>query len=306
MQAPRRRQGAKATRSSVFSDSIRRAFAEFLTLPTGIIGGFLLLAAATYLLDHDSIGWLVPLRRALQGHAFGSPQVTSGLLGSLAAGLTTVTSITFSLLLLAVQQSAASLTNQVFDQFLRRRLNQTFFGYFVGLALYALIVLATVDPPYNPVFGATLALFLTVVALYLLLLLLYTTINQMRPVAIVEAIHDHTLAARARQLALIRRTRRAPGSTGAVTGRVSAADIGFVTSVNLDALAVALGPARDGVEIVLLVSIGDYVAFHDPLAEVRGGALDDVRPSSTPRGPPSTSNGSATSTPTRPTASNNS
>lgn len=47
----------------------------------------------------------------------------------MATGLVTVTSITFSLLLLAVQQTASSLSPVVFDQFVRRRSNQI---YLVG------------------------------------------------------------------------------------------------------------------------------------------------------------------------------
>ncbi len=35
-----------------FGETLRRAFAEFLTLPSLLIGGFLLLAAGAYALDH--------------------------------------------------------------------------------------------------------------------------------------------------------------------------------------------------------------------------------------------------------------
>jgi uncharacterized membrane protein len=95
------------------------------------------------------------------------------------------------LLLVALQQSAASLTHEVFDQFLRRRINQFYFGFFVGLALFALVTLATVTESFNPVFGATLAFLLTIMALYLLIVLLYTTVNQMRPAVIIEAIRNY-------------------------------------------------------------------------------------------------------------------
>jgi len=86
----------------------------------------------------------------------------------------------------------------VYDQFLRRRYNQFYFGFFIGLALYTLTTLATVNQAFNPVFGATLVLVLTMVALYLLVLLLYSTINQMRPVEIIGMIRSHVLSARER------------------------------------------------------------------------------------------------------------
>ncbi len=257
-------------------ESLRRALSSFLAVPTGVIIIFVLLALGTYSLEQADLGWLQPLRNVMEAHVFGDPAATSALLGTIAGGVITITSITFSLLLLALQQSAGSMTHQVFDQFLRRRLNQLYFGFFVGMALYALITLATVDPPFNPVLGATLALILTCVALYVLLLLIYSTISQMRPTDIVRTIHDHTLRARQRQLALIRRTRRSSRlpSRGAIALR--APRDGFIVGIDLDAIEDAVKRASAPVEIVFHLSIGSYVAFQDQIAEVRAERGDDA------------------------------
>jgi len=185
--------------------TVRRALAEFLLVPTCIIIGFLLLAVGSYYFDFTELGRLQPIHRFLRSHVFADAAATGSLLGAISSGIITMTSITISLLLLAVQQSAGSMTSQVFDQFLRRLPNQIYFGFFIGLALYSLITLATVNDPFNPVFGGTVALLGTVIALYLLLLLLYTTINQMRPGEIIETIHDHILLARERQLRFIQK-----------------------------------------------------------------------------------------------------
>lgn len=96
-------------------DDIRRSFVEFLTLPTAIIVAFLLLAAGMHALDLNAAAWLGPPRAFLHRHLFADLTATRSLLGTIGGGMITVTSITFSLLLLAVQQSAAALTNQVFD-----------------------------------------------------------------------------------------------------------------------------------------------------------------------------------------------
>ncbi len=145
--------------------TLRLIFSSFLAIPTVVIAAFMLLALGSSMLEQADLATLRPFRSFMQDHVFGNTQATSNLLGTIAGGIITVTSITFSLLLLAMQQSAASMTAQVFDQFLQRRLNQLYFGFFVGIALYALPVLATVDPPFNPVLGASLALLLTIVAL---------------------------------------------------------------------------------------------------------------------------------------------
>ncbi len=258
------------------AESIRLAFAEFLALPTCIILGFLALSAGTHLLDLAKPGWLAPLRALLHAHVFANPAGTSSLLSTVAAGLVTLTSLTIPLLLLALQLSAANMTAQILDQFLRRRINQAYFGFFVGAALYSLVILSTVNKAFNPIFGAALALLLTTIALYMLIILLYTTIDQMRPVQIMEAIHDHVLAARKRQRALIRRTRREPRCDGSTTVLIKADEEGFVTRINIDAVGNAAQHHLDEVEIDLQVEIGTYVAFQDTIATVKTHASQDV------------------------------
>ena len=249
--------------------AVRRAFAEFLTLPSLIVAGFILLAAITTMLDYSEVGLFKPFRAALRQYFFRDAKATSDLLGTIAGSVITITSITFSLLLLAVQQAAGALTHQVYDQFLRRRINQVYFGYFTGLALYLLVILATVDPPFNPVIGAALALLLTVVALHLLIVLLYTTINQMRPAVVIDAIHDRTLIARQRQQSFLRKIRQRSQTSGAHRTLVLADKNGYLVRIHADALAAAAREAQAEVEIVLLASVGAYVAFQDAVAEVR-------------------------------------
>lgn len=180
-------------------ETLRRAFAEFLTIPTVVIGGFLILAFIMHAIDLAR-----PASNGARGGLFSDAQGSRDFLGVIAGSIITVTSITFSLLLIAVQQGAAALTSLVFDQFLRRRTNQLYFGFFIGLALYSLVGLATINPSHLPVYSVAVAGLMTVAALYMLIVLIYTTIDQMRPVVIIKSIHDHTLLARDRQLDLLR------------------------------------------------------------------------------------------------------
>ena len=257
-------------------ETLRRAFSSFLAIPTAVIAAFVLLAIGSYTLEQADFAWLRPFRSVMERHIFGDAQATSSLLGTIAAGIITVTSITFSLLLLALQQSAASMTAQVFDQFLQRRLNQLYFGFFVGIALFALLILATVNPPFNPVFGATLALLFTIVALYLLLLLIYSTITQMRPTEVIRAIHDHTLAARKRQQQLLQRTRRQSQFSGNIDLPVCVEQSGFFVALDLDALKREIDNASGTIEVELLIPVGAYIAFQDTIASVRAEHHDDA------------------------------
>ncbi len=247
---------------------VRRAFAEFLAVPTAVIGAFLVAAAAVYASETLSMPWLSSLRLFLSRLVFKSPDATSDVLRVLTGSIITITSITFSILPLAVQQAAGLFTSQVIDQFLRRRLNQVYFGFFVGLSLYLLLLLTSIGPGFNPVLGATLGLIFTIAALYILVVLIYATINQVRPSLITEAIHNHTVRARERQLDLVRRTHRSPHLPGPVVQVVRSHADGFVTDIRLETLSAAIRPGEE-VEIVMHPSIGTYVALGDTMAEVR-------------------------------------
>lgn len=257
---------------------MRRAFREFLTLPTLIIVLFIALAVGAYLFERSSYKFTSPIYSFFQARVFVNAESTSDLLGNIAGSIITVTSITITLLLLIVQQSASNLTTQVFDQFLRRRSNQFFFGFFVGVAVFSLITLATVDEPFNPVFSASLVFLFTVIALFLLIVLFYMTIHQMRPPVILGAIHDHTLAARAHQRALIARTQRQSQSSAPFSYPVLSDHHGFVTDINLDELESAMKEHPGVDEIILFVSIGSFVAYQDCIAAVKTsqeGNFDD-------------------------------
>jgi hypothetical protein len=261
----------RATRreGSGIGDMVSRAFTEFLGPPIGILGAFVLLAVLTLWLDTGTATWVAPARDFLHSYVFGEAAATSDLLGAVAGSLITVTAFTFSLLLLAVQLPAGSLTQQILDQFIRRRFNQIFFGFFLGLALYALIVLITVEPGFNPVISAAIVLLLTAVALFLLVLLLYGTLNQMRPAVIVNAIHVYGLGAWEAQCALLAATRRTAQVDGPVRLPVGAERNGYVTRIDVAALARAAGAGAPAVEIDLAVTMGAYVAFQDTLALVK-------------------------------------
>lgn len=257
-------------------ETIRRAFAEFLTIPTLIIVGFLLLAVAMNALERAQLPSLAGLHRTLEQNVFADAEATTGLLETIAGSLVTVTSITISLLLLALQQTASSLTAEVFDQFLRRRLNQFYFGFFIGVGLYSLVTLATVNAPFNPVLAASVALTFTVVALFVLLILLYTSIDQMRPSVIIDSIHDYTISARRKQLQIVNRTRRTPQFNGAVRLPVTVEREGYVTRIDVEKIGSDTACAAGRAEVVLKASYGSYLGTGDTLAEVITDSQEDA------------------------------
>jgi len=249
-----------------------RAFRELAGIPVLVVVAFAGLAAVSIIADQTrSLGWLDGARTAA-GHVVGKQAATAAL-QAIASGLVTVTSITFSVLLLAVQQTASNLSPVVFDQFIRRRSNQAFLGFFVGLALFSYVVMTAVKDDTPPILGATIATVLTVVALVILLVLVFSTVGQMRPTSVIRAIHDRALAARDEEAALLRRTRRTSASRHDVAAVYRARVTGYLTHVDLRLLAAALEDA-DGAEICLGVTLGDHVSYGDTLATVLDGDLD--------------------------------
>lgn len=251
-------------------NAVKRSFRQFLALPLATVFSFVGLNAVVYLADRSWCGEQAPTGFHWLGDLLGDSAALGGLLTTVASSIITVTSITFSLLLIAVQQGAAALTAQVTDQFMARRTNQLYFGYFVGLSVFVLMTLVTNTGYHRPVFGTTLALLLTALALCLIIVMIYDTIDQMRPAQIIHFIHGQVLEARTKDLRLLGATRRTSRHGWPVVASVRSRESGYVVGLDLPRIAKAIErEAKGAVEIEFDVSVGAYRAVQDPLFKVR-------------------------------------
>jgi Predicted membrane protein (DUF2254) len=130
-------------------------------------------------------------------------------------------------------------------------------------------MLSTIGPSHQPIYGVLFTGLMTILALYMLILLIYTTIDQMRPVVIIQAIHDRTLLARERQLHLLRNIRRSSRIEAGVIAPVAADRNGFLARLDITAIVKGIAQLGCEAEVVILISFGDYVAFGDVIAEIR-------------------------------------
>jgi uncharacterized membrane protein len=267
-----------------FLNAVRRSFRQFLALPLATVAGFVALNALVYIADRSWSGGQAPAGFSWLGELLGDSAALGSLLTTVASSIITVTSITFSLLLLAVQQGAAALTAQVTDQFMARRTNQFYFGYFVGLSVFVLMTLVTNTGFHRPVFGTTLALLLTTSALCLIIVMIYNTIDQMRPAQIIQFIHGRVLNARRVDLRLLSATRRTPRQEWPIAASIRSREAGYVVGLDLARIGkVVERHGRGTVEIEFDTTVGEYRAVQDPLFKVRcqpGVVLDaDARTS---------------------------
>ncbi len=259
-----------------FSYWVHRAFDEFLALPSIIALFGLMLAVLVYLLDRSLVPPLEPLRNFLGMHIFTEAASTANFISTVTGGLMTVTSITISILVVALQQSVSNMSERVFSQFIRRRINQLYFGVFVGAVLYSLATMATIHTDHNAIFAATVDLILASLSIYLLITLLYTTMNQTNPEVIIGAIHDRTLLARKQQMELIQHTLRQVTYDGPFDLTVKAISEGYITRINLNVIERAIQMSKGRVEVHLLVAIGAYVIYEDQIADIDAEFADDA------------------------------
>ncbi|MBG0817719.1 DUF2254 family protein [Planomonospora sp. ID82291] len=256
---------------------LRLSVTEFLLTPLLMVLGAVALALGSVLVDMSSPGWS-PEVRNLFLRLFPHENLV-GMLRVIATGLVTVTTLTISALLVAISHTATTVAPVVFDQFLRRRANQAYFGYVAGCATYTYLVMAVSRPRWAGV-GALLAVVLAAGALVLLVFMAYVMIDQMRPTSVVRSIQDLAFTARLRQLPLLARSRTAPAVEGEslpVTTRATGYVVDISTARLEKLLAPAGDPAEDAVEVAFQVRIGDLLAYGDTVARIRGGDEESRR-----------------------------
>lgn len=239
---------------------------EFLLRPLVVAGSLVALSVLASALDRNAQQWARPVYQAVA--AVVPAETTTTLLSTVTPGMLTVISIIFFVLLMAVQHQSATYSPVVLDQFLRRKLNQTFFGIFVGLAVYCLLALALV--PSGAILAGSLALLMTAALFVALLIFVYTTVDQIRPSSTVWMLQQLAIQARIGQQPLLARCRAQPQLTDAPVTEVTAGTTGYIVHIDGNLLARALQPVCDTTEVELHVVMGDHVVPGRLLAEVRG------------------------------------
>jgi hypothetical protein len=246
----------------------RRALGEFLIVPMAVTGCLGLVAVVAIWIDAASPGWLDVVSRLI------SPDAATNVISSGAQAAVTATAITFATLMISVQQAGSALTPMVSDQFLHRRPNQVFFGFFCGVCVYSFLTLAFTKPEHAE-FSALVEMVLAGAALGMLVLLIYGTVDQMRATTVVFGIHKLALAATQSQIRLMARCRTTPELTSGATRSVTSDAAGYIIRIKLNILAKATANATHDIEVEFKAAFGSYLACGDEIAVVRGGTKDD-------------------------------
>ena len=203
----------------------------------------------------------------------GTPEGARAILSTVAGSMITVTGLTFSLTVVALQMASSQFTPRLLSTFLSDRGNQAVLSVFLSTFVYSLVVLRAVRSgtdaliPFVPSVAVALALVLTLLSVAMLVYFFHHLTQQLRVERVLEEVRADTLA-------LVRSNFRreagdhdgelpaVPGDAAVVRARRS----GYLQMLQLDGLSEVA--EEHGVVLRLRPEIGSHVTEGTTLAWV--------------------------------------
>ncbi|MGY1707395.1 DUF2254 domain-containing protein [Geodermatophilus sp. SYSU D00697] len=204
----------------------------------------------------------------------GGPSAARDVLAAIAGSLISVTGLTFSFTVVALQLASSQHSPRFLQTFVADRVVQTTLALLVGTFVYALTVLRTVrteesaGPAFVPRLSVSVGFVLTLASVVGLVLFLGHLARSLRVETMLRDVSEEARATYARELP--RQDDDSPVDLPLLPGPatpVCARESGFVTDVDGERIAAAAAAA--GVTVVLEPRIGDSVVAGTPLAHVR-------------------------------------
>ena len=124
-----------------------------------------------------------------------SAEAARGILSTIATSLITVISISFSIIIVALQQAANSFSPRVLRSFTGDKGNQLVLGMYLATFTYTILVLRTIKTDANqetfiPAVSIMTAMLLTLICLGLLIYFINKMFNSLQAFEIIKRIHD--------------------------------------------------------------------------------------------------------------------
>lgn len=206
----------------------------------------------------------------------GGPDGARSLLSAIVTSMISVTGLVFSITVVSLQLASSQFSPRVLRAFLDSRITQLTLGLFAGTFLYSLVVLREVRgdadvAAFVPQLSVTGAFALVVAAVAQFVVYIHHITNSIRVVTIIGSVGQDT-----RRLidALEHDEGQGHLELGEPTAVVTSSGHGTVTEVRRDVLV--RRAAKAGVVLVVVPSVGDFVAAGMPLVEVHGeGEVDE-------------------------------
>ena len=214
----------------------------------------------------------------------GGPSAARDVLAAIAGSLISVTGLTFSFTVVALQLSSSQHSPRLLQTFVTDRVVQSTLALLVGTFVYALTVLRTVrteestGSEFVPRLSVTAGFVLTVASVVGLVLFLGHLARSLRVETMLREVSEEARATYARELPHPDDSGPGrPSLPAAPPVHVLAATSGFLTDVDCDRIVTAA--AASGMTVLLAHRIGDSVLAGTPIAHVwpeRAGATVDM------------------------------
>ena len=196
------------------------------------------------------------------------------LLSSIASGLITTVSLTFSLTVVVFQLASSQYSPRLLRLFPRDGVTRATLGLLAGTFVYALTVLRSVREDQVPRFSVTLAYLLTAAGVLLLVVFLGHVVKELRVETMLRRVHrEHDRVVDDVLGDTDPGSGPPPPAPPGPSAVVEARSSGFVVAVDEARLVAAA--TTDGVQVEVLRGVGEHVTVGTPLARVSGGALTD-------------------------------
>lgn len=236
--------------------------------PTGWILAFGLLAFVVLTLDQQMEAGV--LREHLPWYFRGGPAGARTILTIIGGGVLTVTTLTFSIIMVAVVQMANAYSPRLLRQYLAESTHQHVLGILIGTFLFSLLVLREVQDSFVPSLSITVAVALSLVAVAAFVFFINYVSHSIGVGQIVSLIMDESEKVMddlfPESVGEPWPKATAPKLPDGPSATVTAESSGYVTLIEANGLLRAASEA--GAVVQLEQTLGDYV-FHDmPLARV--------------------------------------
>lgn len=205
----------------------------------------------------------------------GPPAAARGLLSSITQAMIAFTGLVFSITVVVLQLTSSQFSPRALRTFLRDRTIQWTLGIFVATFVYAMVVLRNVlgssdRNGFVPRIAVTVASAFVLLSVGLFIRYIDHVANMIRVVSIITEVGDES-----RRLL----ERRYPCAPPVPAGKldvpphreiVAAPTAGVLVALNEQ--AIVRRAARDGLVVVVLIRVGDFVPLGAPLVEVHSSA----------------------------------
>lgn len=207
----------------------------------------------------------------------GSPEGARAVLQVIAGSVITVTSVTFSLTVVALQMAATQYSPRLLRNFLRDRGTQSVLSIFLATFAFSLILLRTVrsgvagSEPFVPRLGVTVATLLALASVGALVYFIHNITQSIRVETILDAIGHDTLSSMENNLEPARGDHDDgddPGPEPENALELQARRSGYVQAIETDALLEFLG--EHDWTVRYRTTVGDHVPVGGTLAVAWG------------------------------------